>query len=40
MKGRELTKKIYAKAGKPLTEFHHWIKVAKTTAIAVGVPGH
>lgn len=35
---QELSKKVYAKAGKPLVEFHPWIKVAKTAGIAIIVP--
>ena len=38
MSDKELDKRLYAKAGKPLVEFHPWAKVAKTAAIAMGVP--
>ena len=35
---QELSKRLYAKAGKPIVEFHPWIKVARTAGIALGVP--
>jgi hypothetical protein len=35
---KELDRRLYEKAGKPLVEFHPWIKVAKTAGIAIGVP--
>jgi hypothetical protein len=35
---KDLNIRLYAKAGKPLLEFHPWVKVLKTTAIAIGVP--
>jgi hypothetical protein len=34
----DLYEKIYAKAGRPLTHPHPWVKVAETTGIAFGVP--
>lgn len=38
VRDKELNKRLYAKAGKPLVEFHPWVKVEKTAAIAIGVP--
>lgn len=35
---RELSKRLYAKAGKPLVEFHPWHKLAKIVLFAIGVP--
>jgi hypothetical protein len=35
---RDLSEKIYAKAGKPLTHPHPWVKVAEAASIAFGVP--
>ncbi|MBB5327807.1 hypothetical protein [Tunturiibacter gelidoferens] len=35
---KELDRRLYAKAGKPLVEFHPWQKLAKVVLFAVGVP--
>jgi hypothetical protein len=35
---KELDRRLYEKAGKPLAEFHPWAKVSKTAGIAIGVP--
>ena len=35
---RELSKLLYAKAGRPLKEFHPWAEVLKTAGLAFGVP--
>jgi hypothetical protein len=35
---KELSKRLYAKAGKPLIGLHPWVKLAKTVTIAIGVP--
>lgn len=34
----KLSGKIYAKAGRPLTHTHPWVKVAENATIAFGVP--
>lgn len=34
----ELSKRLYARAGKPVIELHPWRTVAKTAGIAIGVP--
>ena len=38
IRDKELDKRLYAKAGKPLVVFHPWAKIAKAAAIAVGAP--
>ena len=38
LSNHELERRVYAKAGRPLTEFHPWIKVAKTAGVAFGGP--
>ena len=35
---KELSKRLYDKAGQPLTEFHPWIKLGKVAAFALAVP--
>jgi hypothetical protein len=35
---KELSKRLYDKAGQPLTEFHPWIKLGKVVAFALAVP--
>ena len=35
---RELSKRLYAKAGKPLVEFHPWIKLLKVVSFAIAAP--
>jgi hypothetical protein len=38
LKDDDLSRRLYAKAGQPLTEPHPWIKLAKVAAAAFGVP--
>ena len=38
LSNHEFERRVYAKAGRPLTEFHPWIKVAKTAGVAFGGP--
>lgn len=38
LKDYDLSRRLYAKAGKPLTEPHPWMKLAKVSSVAIGVP--